>query len=296
MSTQVIGLLLGDARQTVIGTREATNTRAISYDAYGWRRQAGMYPPSGFNGQHAEVQTGCYHLGNGHRIYNPVLQRFHSPDPLSPFKIGGLNPYAYCLGDPVNYQDPSGSAAQLPDWAIPVMTIAGNSAAFSAIFLAAVLGKPRPIGLLGTRLTMVGAPVAIIGASIQLAGKRQEGQVVGILGSAMTAIGSGLRFAQSLSNLAKKTRPWTEFKAGARHVFGLKPPKASADEYRKSNRRSSVVLGVQGSKQRALDSISEGLQISDPQHPMIHIPPGNSIVASSRANSLLGSQGSNIRH
>ncbi|MNI63190.1 hypothetical protein D3C73_1185430 [compost metagenome] len=34
--------------------------------------------------------------------------RFISPDNLSPFAQGGLNPYAYCEGDPVNFSDPSG--------------------------------------------------------------------------------------------------------------------------------------------------------------------------------------------
>ncbi|MFJ4390470.1 RHS repeat-associated core domain-containing protein [Pseudomonas soli] len=49
-----------------------------------------------------------YHLGNGHRVYNPVLMRFQSSDGLSPFGKGGINAYGYCAGDPVNYSDPSG--------------------------------------------------------------------------------------------------------------------------------------------------------------------------------------------
>ena len=34
--------------------------------------------------------------------------RFHSPDPWSPFTTGEINPYTYCLSDPVNRVDPSG--------------------------------------------------------------------------------------------------------------------------------------------------------------------------------------------
>ncbi|MEE4636302.1 RHS repeat-associated core domain-containing protein [Pseudomonas alliivorans] len=47
--------------------------------------------------------------------------RFNQPDNLSPFGRGGLNAYAYCLGDPVNRGDPSGhspaifSLAHFPD-------------------------------------------------------------------------------------------------------------------------------------------------------------------------------------
>ncbi|MFJ4113215.1 RHS repeat-associated core domain-containing protein [Pseudomonas sp. NPDC089758] len=63
-----------------------------------------------FTGQPVDPLTGCYHLGNGRRAYNPVLMRFQSPDPYSPFSIGGLNPYAYCGGDPVNRADPSGAS------------------------------------------------------------------------------------------------------------------------------------------------------------------------------------------
>uniref|UniRef100_UPI000AE9CDA7 RHS repeat-associated core domain-containing protein n=1 Tax=Enterobacter bugandensis TaxID=881260 RepID=UPI000AE9CDA7 len=49
-----------------------------------------------------------YHLGNGYRAYNPVLMRFTCPDCMSPFGEGGINPYAYCTGDPVNHADPTG--------------------------------------------------------------------------------------------------------------------------------------------------------------------------------------------
>lgn len=47
-------------------------------------------------------------LGNGHRVYNPLLRRFHSADSLSPFDRGGLNAYAYVLNNPVNLIDPDG--------------------------------------------------------------------------------------------------------------------------------------------------------------------------------------------
>lgn len=62
----------------------------------------------GFNGERRDPVSGAYHLGNGYRAYSPVLMRFTCPDSLSPFGAGGINPYAYCLGDPVNRTDPSG--------------------------------------------------------------------------------------------------------------------------------------------------------------------------------------------
>ncbi|ELF6203997.1 TPA: RHS repeat-associated core domain-containing protein [Pseudomonas putida] len=72
-----------------------------------------------FNGQLRDAFTSFYALGNGHRIYNPVLQRFHSADRLSPFDAGGINAYAYCSGDPVNRLDPSGQS-----WLSPIKGIA----------------------------------------------------------------------------------------------------------------------------------------------------------------------------
>lgn len=48
-------------------------------------------------------------LGNGNRVFSPWLMKFQSPDDLSPFEQGGLNAYAYCEGDPVNYLDSTGS-------------------------------------------------------------------------------------------------------------------------------------------------------------------------------------------
>ncbi|MFM5219657.1 RHS repeat-associated core domain-containing protein [Aeromonas hydrophila] len=61
-----------------------------------------------FNGERCDPVTGLYHLGQGYRAYNPGLMRFHAADSLSPFGEGGVNPYAYCLGDPVSLVDPTG--------------------------------------------------------------------------------------------------------------------------------------------------------------------------------------------
>jgi RHS repeat-associated protein len=66
------------------------------------------YSLAGFNGQRPDPVSGHSHLGNGYRAYTPVLGRFTAPDSMSPFGAGGINPYAYCAGDPVNRADPSG--------------------------------------------------------------------------------------------------------------------------------------------------------------------------------------------
>jgi hypothetical protein len=76
--------------------------------------------------------------------------RFTSPDSLSPFGLGGVNAYAYVLGDPVNLRDPSGYAPNY--YQGPVTLVNGlrlfftkNSAGRSILNILAH-GKPGEIG------------------------------------------------------------------------------------------------------------------------------------------------------
>lgn len=79
-------------------------------EIYGWPdKEEGIY----FSGIRWEAGTELYLLGNGHRAYCPLVRKFMQPDPLSPFGEGGLNSHAYCLNDPINMQDPSGSMPRL---------------------------------------------------------------------------------------------------------------------------------------------------------------------------------------
>ena len=88
--------------------------------------------PIGFNGALHEPD-GWQLLGNGRRLYNPILRRFHSPDSLSPFGKGGINAYAYCSGDPINSTDPTG--------AFPLLTFAKALTRFKASLAKARAGK-----------------------------------------------------------------------------------------------------------------------------------------------------------
>jgi RHS repeat-associated protein len=80
----------------------------VSYLPYGYFSGGVRDALLGFNGEHLSESVGGYFLGLGHRIYNPVLMRFFSSDSLSPFSLGGLNAYAYCNCEPINYRDPNG--------------------------------------------------------------------------------------------------------------------------------------------------------------------------------------------
>jgi len=101
-------LTAGDGNESLLWSRSAGQTGGGSHhwSPYGQGQPTDLLP--GFNGERADPISGSYHLGNGYRAYNPTLMRFTCPDSLSPFGAGGINPYAYCLGDPVNRIDPTG--------------------------------------------------------------------------------------------------------------------------------------------------------------------------------------------
>lgn len=101
-------LLATDHRNSVLIEIARDRNNSIVYSAYGHQsaeQDAGSC--LGFNGEMHEAFH-WYFLGNGYRVYNPRLMRFHSPDSWSPFGAGGLNTYMYCIGDPVNSSDPTG--------------------------------------------------------------------------------------------------------------------------------------------------------------------------------------------
>ena len=163
-------LLATDLQQSILAELDRSGPNLRAYTPYG--SPSSLRPTSaglGFNGQLKERPTGWYHLGNGHRVYNPVLMRFHSPDRLSPFGKGGINAYAYCKADPINFTDPSG------------MFI---TAAFSQLYQrisTAVLHVGIPAGLLlaprasgaalgGTRASLIGSALSATGALLQVGG------------------------------------------------------------------------------------------------------------------------------
>lgn len=112
--TVLATLLVTDQQRSVLNTINTNSPQPIAYSPYGHRpADSGLSSLLGFNGERRDSATGYYLLGNGYRAFNPVLMRFNSPDSWSPFGDGGLNPYTYCLGDPLNKSDETGHVAKL---------------------------------------------------------------------------------------------------------------------------------------------------------------------------------------
>ncbi len=90
------------------GTKQAE----YAYDAFGncTVLYSGVYDiannnPIRYRGYYYDQETGLYYLNA--RYYNPEWRRFISPDDttyLDPESVNGLNQYAYCRNDPVNYK------------------------------------------------------------------------------------------------------------------------------------------------------------------------------------------------
>lgn len=127
------------------------------------------YSLRSFNGQRPDPISGHYHLGNGYRVYCPAVRRFNAPDNISPFGAGGINPYAYCAGDPVNRTDPSGHFS--PGQVIGM--VLGGVAGFALSVLTEGAAMPVVLTLMATV-----AGDAAIGAGTELATEAINGQHV----------------------------------------------------------------------------------------------------------------------
>ena len=184
-----------DQQQSVMAKVSDSGLEKAAYSPYGHHVMQGrVFSLPGFNGEHLDPLTGLYMLGNGYRAYSPELMRFQVPDSLSPFGVGGLNPYAYCLGDPVNRVDPTGhwSWQSILGIALSVVGIIASVATFGAATPLAVLG----LGL-GIASGLAGVASSVVG---ELAPQSQAGEILGwvSLGLGIASAGVGLLATRSV--------------------------------------------------------------------------------------------------
>jgi RHS repeat-associated protein len=214
----VTALLATTASQTVLRQARLGVFQGFAYSPYGWRLSS-VDTAAGFNGQCLEPATGGYLLGNGHRLYNPVLMRFTRPDALSPFGKGGVNAYAYCEGDPVNRTDPTGDFFE----ALMAFLRPGGSTAVTLFTGAAAATAPaRPVGLAlgGTRVAFAGGATALTGGAMTLAGVA-AGSTVAAVGGVVAGAGAAMRLAPVVQKWRAMPDRWKVLEGGVRHFFGV---------------------------------------------------------------------------
>ena len=105
--TSESGALLSRASNQPFGARRSGNWVETSPTSAEWK-QVQSTTPRGFTDQEHVDNLGVIHM-NG-RVYDPVLGRFLSPDPLvqAPYDSQTWNRYSYARNNPLRYTDPSG--------------------------------------------------------------------------------------------------------------------------------------------------------------------------------------------
>ncbi|MDT0321859.1 RHS repeat-associated core domain-containing protein [Streptomyces millisiae] len=213
---QTSTILFGaDGKQTVlVATETGKQSEEYAYTPYGDRRPAAAESVLGHDGERADPATGCYHLGNGYRAYNPLLMRFTVPDSLSPFGGGGINPYAYCLGDPINRTDPTGHLS----WGAWLSIGVGIAGIGLAVFtggasIAAATGVWATVAAAGLGLDVASSTAAILSGALEGAAPGASGILGWVsIGTGAAGIGSGIGArigsviaARALSRLAAQS-------------------------------------------------------------------------------------------
>lgn len=213
-SLQVAGIALGchqqgpeakttlfctDQQHSVLSAVVSGEYQYRAYDTYGHcAAQGGLFSLQGFNGEQLDPLTGLYLLGNGYRAYSPALMRFQSPDSWSPFGAGGLNPYAYCLGDPINRVDPTGHWS----WE-STLGIATAVVGVAASLL--TLGAATPLAIAGLALGAASAVATITGAILDELEPRSEA------GAILGWVGMGLGLASAATGLVALGKAFNKF-------------------------------------------------------------------------------------
>ncbi|GFM87496.1 hypothetical protein PSCICO_28950 [Pseudomonas cichorii] len=189
-------LIAGDRQESVLYATTGSRQADIAYSPYGHRETALFGGLPGFNGEQPDSVTGHYLLGNGYRAYNPVLMRFNSPDSLSPFSGGGLNPYGYCLGDPVNRIDPSGHFSWQAGHGLglSIFGVMASIATFGAATLLAVAGVA----------TGIASGVAGVAQIVTEKMSPETSSVLGLIGGGLGIASIGFGAAAGFQSIANR--------------------------------------------------------------------------------------------
>lgn len=212
--------LLGCDAQGSVRLEADEQLRQYHYTAHGAEASTSQSAanPFGFAGERREPLTGWY-IAAGYRPYDPVLMTFLAPDSASPFGRGGLNPYGYCGGDPVNRFDPDGhswmkwlgiglAALALAMAVIPILAPIGMAVATGAFAAgAAGAGVTASIGAgLGAGLVAGITSVSTVGGAM--------GAIAAVAGTVKLASATTILAMNDPDSKASKILGYVELGAG----------------------------------------------------------------------------------
>lgn len=206
--------------------------RELSYDAWGLRRNpntwlvyeikfsGNAYNERGFGG-HEHIDL--FDLVNmDGRMYDPVIGRFVSADPLvqCPDNTQSLNRYAYCVNNPLSLIDPSGYSWFSRNWKTITASVVGiavsviTAGSGSGVTIAIVAGAAG-----GAAGALTGA--LLNGANIgQIAKSTFTGAVVGAIGGFLNfSSGEGMIFEQLFKHTF--SQGWLEGVQGGEMFHGF---------------------------------------------------------------------------
>ncbi|WP_312317490.1 RHS repeat-associated core domain-containing protein [Stenotrophomonas sp.] len=203
-----------------------TAVRAVAYAPHGSRpdgeQAVGVAEAEpAFNGELLDAASGCYLLGAGHhRPYSPRLGIFLAADRLSPFGAGGVNPYAYCAGDPVNRSDPTGHFWK---WIVAAVGIAVGVAAVAVTFGAAskavaavatvgfsALTKSTAGAIASTTLGVVAVGAEVGAIAAEVSGDTKTASILGFVGLALGIVAAAPAIAKAATKGAAKFSRFTK--------------------------------------------------------------------------------------
>ena len=115
--------------------------------------------------------------------------RFNSPDSMSPFGQGGVNPYAYCEDDPINHSDPSGHFAFLTGLGLQILAIG-------------FMVMPGAQGV-GVAAEGIGIPVLEAGDATTMATSEVTEGVGGVIPEAIASTSKAAGAAEDLISVAE---------------------------------------------------------------------------------------------